>query len=109
MEEYDRLVPIEEYMSHVNPDIVSKVDYGKWINFQESYPPLNEKPYEGVLIEILHEGNPYFHDIFHNRKGVRLLSSDWHDDLFYYHDPKYTSDYWRFVPSPPENESYDAG
>ena len=110
MENYDgRGMPIKEYMSLVKPEIVSEVDYGKWINFEESYPPLKEKPYEGVLIEILHEGDPYFNCIFHDGERVLLRRVDWHYDLLEYKDPDFTSDYWRFVPRPPGNEGYDVG
>lgn len=93
-------------MHLVKPEIVSEVDYGKWINFEESYPPLKDKH---VLIEILHNGNPYFHSIFHDGKKVFLRCVDWHNDLLEYRDPDYTSDYWRFVPAPPGNEGYDVG
>lgn len=105
----ERGMPIEEYMSLVKPEIVSEVDYGKWINFEESYPPLKDKPYKGVLIEILHEGDPYFNSIFHDGERVFLRRFDWHNDLLEYRDPNCTSDYWRFVPDPPGNEGYDVG
>ena len=105
----ERGIPIKEYMNLINQKIISEVDYGKWINFKESYPPLKDKPYDGVLIEILHQGNPFFHSIFHNGERVFLRCYDWHNDLLEYRDPCYTSDYWRFVPAPPGNESYDVG
>ena len=48
----ERGIPIKEYMNLINQKIISEIDYGKWINFKESYPPLKDKPYDGVLIEI---------------------------------------------------------
>lgn len=102
-------IPISEYKSKVKEDIVSKVDYGRWINFQESYPPISIDKYQGTMIEILHRGNPYFHSVFHNGETVRLRCYDWSMDLFVYNDPEYTNDYWRFVPPPPGNEGYDVG
>ena len=105
----ERGIPIKEYMNLINPEIISEVDYGKWINFEESYPPLKDKPYNGVFIEILHQGNPYFHSIFHDGERVFLRCYDWHNDLLEYRDPCYASDYWRFAPAPPGNEGYDVG
>ena len=90
-------------------DVVSVIDYGKWISFQESYPPLQDEAYNGVVIEILHEGSPYFHSIFHDGERVFLRCYDWHNDLLECELPEFTNDYWRFVPSPPANESYDVG
>lgn len=100
---------IDKYLSMVDKDIVSVIDYGKWIHFQESYPPLQDEPYNGVVIEILHKGNPYFHSIFHDGERVFLRCYDWHNDLLEWKLPEFTNDYWRFVPSPPANEGYDVG
>ena len=101
---------LQEYLKLVNFEVVKSKDFGKWINFNDSYPPLNKEPYNGVLIEILHEGNPYFHSVFHDGEGnVRLRCYDWNQELLEYCNPDYTKDYWRFVPSPPGNEGYDVG
>lgn len=105
----ERGMPMKEYMNLINQKIISEVDYGKWINFEESYPPLKDKPYDGVIIEILHRGNPFFHSIFHNGKRVFLRCYDWNEELLEWRNPDYTNDYWRFVPDPPENEGYDVG
>lgn len=102
-------VPIEKYLSKVDKGIVSEVDYGRWINFQESYPPLKKRKHDSTFIEILHEGNPYFHSIFHNGERVWLSNYEWHNDLFEFGLPEFTNDYWRFIPSPPGNEGYDVG
>ena len=98
---------IEEYNKLVNPDVVAVVDYGRWINFQESYPPLPEKKHDDTLFEILyHNGEPEFNYVYHDGKNVRLRRYDLSMDLLEYFDPEVTDCYWRFIPDPPGNDGY---
>ena len=100
---------IEEYNELVNPDVVAVVDYGRWINLQESYPPLPNKPHKSTHFELLISGNPEFECVFHDGENVRLLRYDLSNELLEWYDPELTSCYWRFIPPPPRNEGYNCG
>lgn len=100
---------IQEYLTHVKTDIVFPIDYGKWIKFSDSFPPLKEGKYSGTDFEILYEGNPYFHTVFHNGEYVCFRDYDMTTDLLEMQLPEYMECYWRYIPNPPGNEGYDCG
>ena len=100
---------IEDYSKHVKNEIVSVVDYGRWIKFSDSYPPLQALTYSSTFIEVLHEGNPYFHSVFHDGKSVFFRDVTMTQDFLEYRLPEYEECYWRFIPEPPGNEGYNCG
>lgn len=101
---------VEEYLTHVDETKFIVGDYGKWVKFSESFPPISDKEYDGTLIEILSEGNPMFASISRTRDDeVSFLDYDFNNEFFEYGGWAYLNLYWRFIPEPPDNEGYDCG
>lgn len=100
---------LEEYIRHVDSSKFDEKDYGKWVLFSESYPPIRMKPYHGVTIEfLLDSGNPTFDSVFLCEDGeVRFKDIDTTTEALVF--GLYENLYWRFVPDPPGNYGYNVG
>jgi hypothetical protein len=99
-----------EYLTHVDETKFVRGGFGKWVKFSDSFPPVSDKEYDGIIIETLFEGNPSFHSVFMTQDGdVAFLDYDFNNEFFEYGGWSYLNLYWRFVPEPPGNEGYDCG
>ena len=97
----------EEYLRHVHPEAYTLGDYGKWIKFGDSYPPINPKG--GTTVEVLYEnGNPGYEWInMHDDGTVRWRDFDFNQEFSW---GEYEEHYWRFIPEdPPGNFGYNVG
>lgn len=100
----------KEYIKHVNPIKFEYGNYGKWVRFTDSFTPVDiDKPYNGILIEILlNNGNPVYQSVFSTKeKEVAFRDYDINQEILSYGE--YDGLYWRFIPDPPEDRSYDVG
>lgn len=99
-----------EYLTHVVETKFVRGDFGKWVKFSDSFPPISEKEYEGTIIEVLYDGNPSFESVSKDRNGeVAFLDYDFSNEFFENEDYLFLELYWRFVPEPPGNEGYNCG
>lgn len=105
------MISIKEYNTFVDEKRFVIGDFGKWVRFDESYPPLNAKnALEGTTIEVLcHHGDPTFHCVYCIEGEVRFRDHDFSTELLEWRMPDCLDLYWRFVPDPPCNERYNCG
>ena len=98
----------EEYQKHVNESAYTLGDYGRWVKFGDSYPPIvDTTPYHGTIVEVLYNGNPSFNSIYTCRDGsVHWRDYDFNQEFSW---GEYEEYYWRFVPDPPGNFGYNVG
>ena len=100
-----------DYLKRVHLEKCTPIDYGKWIKFDDSFPPVfSKKPWQGTIIEILLEdGRAIFESVFRTDTGeIRFHDIDISREFLEWQLPEYFELYWRFVPDPPGNFGYSA-
>lgn len=103
----DDKITTAEYFKHINPNYVDINNYGKWIQFKESYPILLDKQ---TFIEVLcNDGNPTIHSIWCENGIVRIRDHDFHRELLLWRLDECMELYWRYMPDPPGNYGYSVG
>lgn len=117
---YSEKCPYEQYIKYIDESKFVRGDYGKWVNFYDSFPPLPNEDDTIIDIEILYYGNVYLESIFScepdplycppsEPKTVwfqRYDDNQWIWENFFCSEHEM---YWRFIPEPPGNEAYDVG
>ena len=43
---------VSEYLTHVDETKFVRGDFGKWVKFADSFPPISDKEYDGIIIEV---------------------------------------------------------
>lgn len=98
----------KEYCKHVDASKFTLGDFGRWVRFGDSYPPVSNVPYRGTTVEFLLGGDPSFEDIYTCTDGtVRFRDYDNNNEALEW--GMWEDYYWRFVPDPPGNEGYNVG
>lgn len=100
-------ISLTEYNKLVNQKYVNIYDFGKWVQFKDSYPILLDKQ---TFIEVLcNDGNPTIHSIWCDNDTVRIRDYDFHRELLIWHLNECEELYWRYMPNPPGNCGYSVG
>lgn len=98
---------LTDYNKLVNQECVTLKDYGKWIQFKESFPILTQT---NTFIEVLlNNGEPTIHSIWCDNNTVRIRDYDFHQELLLWHLDECMELYWRYMPDPPGNCGYSVG
>ena len=105
MEEYK--ITTAEYYKNVKPEYVNVADFGRWVQFKNSYPILLGKQ---TFIEVLcSNGNPTIHSIWYENDNIRIRDYDFHRELLLWRLDECIELYWRYMPDPPGNYGYSVG
>ena len=104
----DEKVSLTEYNKLVNPNYIEINNFGKWVQFKNSFPMLIGRQ---TFIEILCDnGNPTIHSIWCDENNtVRIRDYDFHRELLLWHLEECFNLYWRYMPDPPGNYGYSVG
>lgn len=104
----DDKVLITDYNKFVKLYNLDTTDYGKWIQFKESFPILSKTQ---TFIEVLCEnGNPTIHSIWWETDNtIKIRDFDFHRELLIWHLEECMELYWRYMPDPPGNCGYNVG
>ena len=98
---------LTDYNKLVKQEYVTLNDYGKWIQFKESFPILTQT---NTFIEVLlNNGEPTIHSIWCDNNTVRIRDYDFHRELLLWHLDECMELYWRYMPDPPGNCGYSVG
>ena len=98
---------LTDYNKLVKQEYVTLNDYGKWIQFKESFPILTQT---NTFIEVLLDnGEPTIHSIWCDNNIVRIRDYDFHQELLLWHLDECMELYWRYMPDPPGNCGYSVG
>ena len=98
---------LTDYNKLVKQEYVTLNDYGKWIQFKESFPILTQT---NTFIEVLLDnGEPTIHSIWCENNIVRIRDYDFHRELLLWHLDECMELYWRYMPDPPGNCGYSVG
>lgn len=96
-----------EYFKYINPNYVDINNYGKWVQFKDSFPILLDKQ---TFIEVLCDnGNPTIHSFWCENNTVKIRDYDFHRELLIWQLNECKELYWRYMPDPPGNCGYSVG
>lgn len=101
---------VEEYNILVNPEEYTLGDYGRWVSFKKSFPPLPEENKHCRLFEFISRdcSEGLFQSVYVvDDNEVFFDDLDFRREYLEYETWRSEESYWRFLPDPPGNLQYN--